>query len=155
MILLVSFVSSVVSVVTATIASAFGPSLALTGSDSKTILYGKGSYFPPSLFSSNPSDAIHTRIRLCPQWCICCDNGSIPCCLQVFFPLLTFFPNQFFSFATFPLGPAIMTTIFCIVGTVLLISESSLKLPDSHSLCSSRKGSKYFAKCSSKRKEIS
>lgn len=40
MILLISFVSSVVSVVVTTVSSAFGPSLALSGNDSKTILYG-------------------------------------------------------------------------------------------------------------------
>ena len=40
MILLISFTSAVVSVVVSSIASAFGPSLALTGNDSKTILYG-------------------------------------------------------------------------------------------------------------------
>jgi hypothetical protein len=55
MIILVSFVSSVVSIVVATIASAFGPSLALTGNDSKTILYGTNFQPISFLFSSSQS----------------------------------------------------------------------------------------------------
>ena len=125
MILLVSFVSSVVSVVTATIASAFGPSLALTGSDSKTILYGKRSQPTTALLPL----AIR-QMQFIQEYVFVLGGISVVtmvASLAIFrfsnFSL-SFFYDQLFSFATFTLGPAIMTTIFCIVGTILLISES-------------------------------
>jgi hypothetical protein len=190
MILLVSFVSSVVSVVVTTIASAFGPTLALTGNDSQTILYGFAILLTPLSFSlsiclplsfcicrcpsvslslsltlfSHPRDAKHARICLCSRWSVSGLNGRLSCHLQVP-PLPSLFSsspfNHFYlSFATFRLGPAIMTTVSCIVGTVLLLSispSSNFFFP--HSIFFSslyrRERFEYFTKCSTERKEIS
>lgn len=89
-ILYVSFVSSVVSLVVTTVSSAFGPSLALTGSDSKTILYG--SLQISTLFSkflcSYSTNAIDTRICLSSRRHLCCYDDYLPCYLQVSFRLL-------------------------------------------------------------------